>query len=146
MEEADFFPLNGENARLFVSNTEKYYLDKILLFRVNTGSTTRRVKKGNSAETERVLAIIWWALNQAVVVEVKSLCLHRSYSQTPPSELFCRADGIKSISAVKRMKTSYVLPKQLLPGEGGKGEREREELIQMDISSSVCPRVHHANV
>lgn len=44
------------------------------------------------------------------------------------------------------MKTAYVLPKQLLPGEGGKGEREREELIQMDISSSVCPRVHHANV
>lgn len=146
MEEADFFPLNGENARLFVSKTEKYYLDKILLFRVNTGSTTRRVKKGNSAETEQVLAIIWWALNQDVVVEVKSLCLHRSYSQTPPSELFCRADGIKSISAVKRMKTAYVLPKQLLPGEGGKGEREREELIQMDISSSVCPRVHHANV
>lgn len=96
---------------------KKYYLDKILLFRVNTITITGRVKKGNSAEIEQVLVIIWWALNQAVVVEVKSICLHRSCSQTSPPEIFCSAYGTKSISAVKRIKTVYVLPKQLLPEE-----------------------------
>lgn len=49
-----------------------------MLFRVNTVAITGRVKD-NSAEIKQMLVIIWWALNQAVVVEVKSICLHRSY-------------------------------------------------------------------
>lgn len=80
---------------LFQTQKKKFYLDKILLFRINTVAITGRVKKGNSAEIEQVLAMICWALNQAVVVEVKSICLHRNCSQTPPSGMFCDAYGIK---------------------------------------------------
>lgn len=44
------------------------------------------------------------------------------------------------------MRTACVLAVQLLPGEGGEGEREWEELTQTNTSSSVCPQVSHANV
>lgn len=72
---------------------KKDHLDKILLFIGNTVVITGRVKKGNSAEIEQVLVMICWALNQ-MVVGVKSIWLHRNYSQTLPSETFCSAYGI----------------------------------------------------
>lgn len=125
------------NARLFLSDTGKILSGQNLVVQ-STVAITGRVKKDNSAEIEQVLAKIWWALNQAAVIEVKSIFLHKGYSQTLLSEMFHSVCGFKSISAVKRKKTVYVLPEHVLAEEGGKGGKERKGRIQPDQHLFKC--------
>lgn len=88
---------HAKNARLFVSNTEKDYLDKILsllLIRISSVATTGKVTKGNSAEMEQMLVkVIGSAHSNLVGTEpgcsgLGKKRLRRSYSQTLPSEAF----------------------------------------------------------
>lgn len=138
-----FFPWMIKMLGYLFQTQKKYYLYKIMFFRVNTVAIIGRVKKGNSAEIEQVLAMIWWALNQAVVVEVKSICLHRNCSQTPPSEIFCGAYGIKSISVVKNewkifYQGRYCLRKEAKKRERGKNSYRPTSLLVPSSSSWQC--------